>query len=427
VSSGVMLPPAAWKLCQTFLVHGLTVAAVLSSDEWMHLPCDLDCVEIFAGVGSIAAAAAEKGLRSATYDKLRIPGITEQTEDITTLQGFRGAIALVLRLVSHGLLWLAPDCSSWGFMNCSRCKRSEDNGYIGDVTYSKVVTGNAITESSVFLTLLAAARGVEAALENPGGSAFFKYGPVVEMEHALGMVAACTYRCAFSVAPFGKRIKKKYNFLATSSWIRGVFAACRCPGNLHLPLTSKRISKNGRVQTNGIKTRLLESGAYPIALGQRVVECACPGQADRGTSVEVVESKLRKPSHQQKTQKVRLPKRVRKLYTKKSTSPVSSVSRPVSRGSGPVSKARVWAAPAASSGTRASLRPVSCGGVPVKARAWCTPSASSSSGKMCGRPMSSSASKERSWCTPSATSSSKPSDARAAGRAWLQPHSEGAK
>jgi hypothetical protein len=75
------------------------------------------------------------------------------------LQGFRGAIALVLRLVSYGLLWLAPDCSSWGFMNPSLCKRSEGNGFVGDVTYSKVIEGNAMAESSVFLILLAAARG----------------------------------------------------------------------------------------------------------------------------------------------------------------------------------------------------------------------------------------------------------------------------
>ena len=72
-----MLPPAAWKLCESFLVHGLTVAAVLNIHEWMHLPRDLDCVEIFAGVGSIAAAAAEKGLHAAAYDKGRIPGVTE--------------------------------------------------------------------------------------------------------------------------------------------------------------------------------------------------------------------------------------------------------------------------------------------------------------------------------------------------------------
>ena len=84
-----MLPHSAWKLCQTFLVHGLIVAAVLVSDEWMHVPRGLDCVDIFAGVGSILADAAEKCLWSATHDSLRIPGVIEHTEDITTLQGFR--------------------------------------------------------------------------------------------------------------------------------------------------------------------------------------------------------------------------------------------------------------------------------------------------------------------------------------------------
>ena len=110
-----------------------------------------------------------------------------------------------MRLASHGLLWLAPDCSSWGFMNCSRCLRSEANGYVGDVTYSKVIAGNTMAESTVFLILLAAAREVKAALENPAGSHFFKYGPVVDMAHSLNMVIGYTYRCAFSVAPFGKR------------------------------------------------------------------------------------------------------------------------------------------------------------------------------------------------------------------------------
>ena len=433
-----MLPPAAWKLCQSFLVHGLTVAAVLNSHEWMHLPRDLDCVEIFAGVGSIAAAAAEKGLRAAAYDKWRIPGATEEAEDILTLQGFRGAIALVMRLVSHGLLWLAPDCSSWGFLNCARCQRSEANGYMGDVTYPKVVAGNSMAESSVFLILLAAARGVKAALENPVGSHFFQYGPVMDMAHSLNMVSAYTHRCAFSVAPFGKRYKKKYKFLATSSWIRGVFAACRCPGNVHLKLSSNKVGKEGRMQTNGIKARLKESGAYPIALGQRVVECACPGQAGMGVAVGTLQEsaaqrKAKKPARTpsatqrsaRKMLKCHTDAKVLK-YLKTRTSAVSSVARDES-----MTAARSWTTPSVSSSTRIAPPPL------TKARAWCTPSASSASAQACSTPSTSSVSspsanahacpvssgnggKKRSWCTPAATSSSKPSSARAV-RAWLEP------
>ena len=106
VSSGVMLPPAAWKLCQTLLVHGLTVVAVLNSHEWMHLPRDLDCVEIFAGVGSIAAAAADKGLRVAAYGKGRIPGATEETEDILTLR--RLPLAALLQQWNSWRKWPVP-------------------------------------------------------------------------------------------------------------------------------------------------------------------------------------------------------------------------------------------------------------------------------------------------------------------------------
>ena len=77
-----------------------------------------------------------------------------------------------------------------------------------------------MSEPTVFLILLAAAREVKAALENPVGSHFFKYGPVVDMAHSLNMVIGYTYRCEFSVAPFGKCDWNKYKSLATSLWIR---------------------------------------------------------------------------------------------------------------------------------------------------------------------------------------------------------------
>jgi len=114
----MVLPPAAQALCQTLMVFGMTVKDVLQSAEWAHTPRNLECVEIFAGVGSVAAAASELNLR----------GSTETTEDVTTQQGFRTAVGLVMRLVPAALLWLAPVCSSWGFMNSSRCKRSASNG-----------------------------------------------------------------------------------------------------------------------------------------------------------------------------------------------------------------------------------------------------------------------------------------------------------
>ena len=138
-------------------------------------------------------------------------------------------------------------------MNCRRCRRSEDNGYVGNVTYDVVAQGSAMVEAIVFLTLLAASRNIQAALENLEGSVFFRYGPVVDMEHTLHTVAACTYRCASYVAPFGQRHSNKYNVLATGRRVRCVFASRRCPGNLHVSFTIRKVGKDGRVHINGIK------------------------------------------------------------------------------------------------------------------------------------------------------------------------------
>ena len=177
VHRATTLPPIAVTvgLCATLTIFGMSVEDVLRNTEWSNSPRNLECVEIFAGVGSVAAAASDLNLRAATYDRNRIPGSTEATEDITTQQGFRTAVSLVMRLVPAGLLWLAPVCSSWGYMNASRCKREASNGYEGDPSYAKVAAGNAMAKATVFLMLLAARRDVRAAMEDPVRSTMLRY------------------------------------------------------------------------------------------------------------------------------------------------------------------------------------------------------------------------------------------------------------
>jgi len=274
----MVLPPAAQALCQTLMVFGMTVEDVLQSAEWAHTPRNLECVEIFAGVGPVAAAASELNLRAATYDKYRIRGSTETTEDVTTQQGFRTAVGLVMRLVPAALLWLAPVCSSWGFMNSSRCKRSASNGYVGDTSYGPVIEGNAMVEASVFLMLLAVSRGARAAMENPVHNHMFRFHIVVKVMVALAMTSAIAYRCAYTSAPYGLRYKKGYRIIATGKWIRGVAARCQCPSGVHWALAVRRVGVDGKVCITGIKKRLKESGAYPLSLGRKIIACATPGQ-----------------------------------------------------------------------------------------------------------------------------------------------------
>ena len=326
VHRAMLLPPVAVGLCATLMIFGMTVEDVLCNTEWSNSLRNLECVEIFAGVGSVAAAALELKLRAATYDKNRIPGSTEATEDITTQQGFRTAVSLVMRLVPAGLLWLAPDCSSWGYMNASQCKRKASNGYEGDPLYTKVVAGNAMVKATVFLMLLAACRDVRAAMENPLHSTMFRYPLVGQVETALAMTSAIAYRCAYSSEPFGKRYLKGYRFLAIGKWIRGVAARCQCPDGAHTPLVTKKIGSDGKVKHSGIAKRLKESGAYPLALGRRIVACATPGQplqpSDCPDNDTALSSSVQHPVSSTKAT------RVRKTVLKKPAR--AAVQRPVS-------------------------------------------------------------------------------------------------
>ena len=178
-------------------------------------------------------------------------------------------------------------------------------------------------------------------------------------------------------------------------------------------------------EINGIKARCKESGTYPIALGQRVVECACPGHADRGTAAGVAVEAISKSTKQHKAKKVgQTLKRVQKSYIKKSISAVSSVARVRSRGSGATSTERSWTTPPASSGAGSSLSSLDRSRAWTSShsvRTWCTPSASSPLVRAHAPLPSNGGGKQRSWCTPTATSLRKPSDARAAHRAWLEP------
>ncbi len=96
--------------------------------EGLHSCCrDLDVVELWSGVGSIACAGRAHGNQCQEFDLERLPGVTDiqgpGQEDITTPLGFRKALELTQRLREGGLLWLAPLCSSFVFPDSSRTQR----------------------------------------------------------------------------------------------------------------------------------------------------------------------------------------------------------------------------------------------------------------------------------------------------------------
>ena len=151
-------PRVEWLRCQSPesknkmqpepVVFGYTIAFILASPLFTALPRDLDIVEICSGVGAITQAGWDAELNAAPFDKFRINGITNiigspHNEDLTTEPGFLNAVKLVMRLRVGGLLWLAPVCASWVYLNVSRTKRSVENDYWGDTNYPPVAITTA--------------------------------------------------------------------------------------------------------------------------------------------------------------------------------------------------------------------------------------------------------------------------------------------
>ena len=252
------------------ILFGITVAWAVT--QFGQGPHDLDVVELFSGVESIVRAGRRQGLSCMPYDKYRLPGITDISEDLTTQQGFLHAVRLVCRLRPGGLLWLAPVCSSWVFWNVSRTKRCKRNGFAGNAEYEPVKLGNLMAEACAFLIELAVHRGVEVGVENPPGSWIWKFLPFSQTVNSLCKhVCERTQRCGFDDKPKGKRLLKEYKFKATGAWVEGLAATCPCGSCLHRRLSKKWQGADGRARSQGNKAELTESAGYPRRLGEAII------------------------------------------------------------------------------------------------------------------------------------------------------------
>ena len=263
----MLVPDGLQHLC----VFGLTLSAALSWPE-AHGQRTLDVVELWCGVGSIAGAAAAAGYVVQKFDKFRVPGVSDVagplSEDLLSSCGFLSAVRCVLSMREGALLWMGPVCSSFVFMNSSRCKRTVHNP-MGDVDYRPVAEGNLHASVAAFLYALACLRGILPVVENPVGSLIFRFPALKSVIAFFSAESAVCCRCAFAVERMGRRFKKAYK-LVGHAWVRHLFAPCKCKSGLHCPLVH-RVVRYGKVHTTGKKELLRRSAAYPPRMGKFVL------------------------------------------------------------------------------------------------------------------------------------------------------------
>ena len=259
------VPPALCKMN----IFGVTLAMALSMSPVTR---PLSVVELWSGVGSIAKAAECAGYQQFAMDKDRIPGVTDvdesdATENIMTKAGFMKALGAVLQLKKGGLLWMAPVCSSFVFMNSSNCKRSILRPQ-GNTAYAPVREGNFMASIAAFLYAVAMLRGVHPVIEQPAGSIMFRYKPLANVLNIFQHWVATCARCHFQVdTALGQRFLKRYKFVG-EEWVKSLQQNCTCPGAIHKALV--RYDNSGGV--SGDTKFLKESQSYPRLLGKWVVD-----------------------------------------------------------------------------------------------------------------------------------------------------------
>ena len=282
------MPHVAPNFLVTVLVFGLSVLDVLNDSTISKIDRDLDVVDLFCGRAAIHRAAASQGLTSVSFDKSRIPGTTDsgladETEDMSTLEGFMRALRLVLRLRRGGLLVMGPPCSSFVMLNTVNCKRNSANNYRGDEGYQPVQLGNLLATATAFLMTLAAVRHVEVVVENPPGSTIWKFPQLKRVLDVFVQRSVVTPRCAWSREAFGQRMLKYFKFFATGAWITSIYRKCLCPGRKHFKLTWAKWNR-GRLTFTGKRLALRQSAAYPDALGQAII---CAWRNHRPSAVNI--------------------------------------------------------------------------------------------------------------------------------------------
>ena len=260
----------------SLLIFGLSVSAVLNSASDLR---DLDVVELWSGVAAIVAAAQAAGFTAMPFDKFRIKGVTDiddpdTTEDILLEAGFRRALNLVLRVRPGGLVWMAPVCSSWIFLNLKNTQRTKVAGprFGGNLRYHSVRHGNRMAEMAAFLFLVAVARGVHAVIENPAASMMFGYEVFADTCGFWPKVFwAVLPHCRYSMEAFGSRLGKKFKLMCSHAWVLQLACKCQCPGRKHRQLHTVKTVRGKRAVT-GLKQALKDSAAYPRKMGIAVIQ-----------------------------------------------------------------------------------------------------------------------------------------------------------
>ncbi len=215
-----------------------------------------DAVEFFAGQRRICKALRLHGLSAVPFDKFTI----DNRMDLESSQGFSLALAILLSVKPGGLVWLAPVCSSWVFINRSTSMRSPLLP-TGNTALPHVQRGNLQAARCAALIWLAEFLGLAWVVEQPKTSLLHHSDRFAEL---LGKIPC--HRTAAVLGAFKAATLKPLWLLSNKAWTKEL-GKPRVPKNHHFT-NCTYIKKHGRV--TGIPKTLKMSQTYTRRFGRAV-------------------------------------------------------------------------------------------------------------------------------------------------------------
>ena len=219
----------------------------------------LDALEICAGKARITKALRARGCCAVPYDNMTI----SPSMDLLTPLGFALAVRLVLSLGRGALLWLAPPCSSWVWVNRATSGRSPLN-WEGNKGLVYVAEANRFVTRLALLLWIASYKGVVWVAEQPQSSVMAYHKRLQEVFRALG-----AYEARVSLGAFRAPSRKNLKLWSPAMWI-GELAGYRAPLTFAERTARKRINKHGFLVTDGDQKKLKQSQAYTRKFGRVV-------------------------------------------------------------------------------------------------------------------------------------------------------------
>ena len=285
------MPPGAPDL-RAMLAKGvpkilLRLAFILLTHNELNTWGDLDAVEYFAGCRCITFAMRALGYRAMPFE-LNLSRRMNMESDI----GFALAIMMLLRLEARGLLWLAPVCSSWVWMNLGTSKRNKI-AIFGDCDYHYVRAANLQVARVCLLLEWACAMGIYWALEQPISS-LLEFHPRYQALLAKHLV----YVFTVELGAYGANSLKRIKIYTNAKWLCELGTATVPRGTTFLnsgTVAIKYVDSKGETKVKG-GPDLRATQAYPprfgIAIAALYAQNARP--AEHASACTETRSQLRK-------------------------------------------------------------------------------------------------------------------------------------